>query len=166
METLSSIVKFHRFFDADWLWCLVAMVITTDHKVTIDSQVHATGSRRDKSLSCFVQIYVAPVQIKNGNDALGKAKVRGKWHFWRDIWRNMINEYQSLSNELHNFENITWWLDLWHFSSSSTLWGTLYRSIEFMHFNWSLRNNKTHFSRLSVSLWYIHCTTLMSSNNF
>ena len=28
--------NFHRILDADWLWCLVAMVVTIESKVTID----------------------------------------------------------------------------------------------------------------------------------
>ena len=37
--------NFHRTFDADWLWCLVAMVVTIESKVTINGKFYATGSR-------------------------------------------------------------------------------------------------------------------------
>ena len=35
--------NFHRILDADWLWCLVAMVVTIESKVTINGMFHATG---------------------------------------------------------------------------------------------------------------------------
>ena len=40
--------NFHRIFrslDADWLWCLVAMVVTIESKVTINGKFYATGPR-------------------------------------------------------------------------------------------------------------------------
>ena len=37
--------KFHRILDADWLWCLVAMVVTIESKVTINGKFYATGLR-------------------------------------------------------------------------------------------------------------------------
>ena len=37
--------NFHRILDADWLWCLVAMVVTIESKVTIDGKFYATGPR-------------------------------------------------------------------------------------------------------------------------
>ena len=38
--------NFHRILDADWLWCLVAMVVTTERKVTrVQGKFYATGSR-------------------------------------------------------------------------------------------------------------------------
>ena len=38
--------NFHRILDADWLWCLVAMVVTIESKVTINGKFYATGPRR------------------------------------------------------------------------------------------------------------------------
>ena len=35
--------NFHRILDADWLWCLVAMVVTIESKVTINGNFYATG---------------------------------------------------------------------------------------------------------------------------
>ena len=35
--------NFHRILDADWLWCLVAMVVTIESKVTINGKFYATG---------------------------------------------------------------------------------------------------------------------------
>ena len=35
--------NYHRILDADWLWCLVAMVVTTESKVTINGKFYATG---------------------------------------------------------------------------------------------------------------------------
>ena len=37
--------NFHTILDADWLWCLVAMVVTIQIKVTINSKVYATGAQ-------------------------------------------------------------------------------------------------------------------------
>ena len=37
--------NFHRILDADWLWCLVAMVVTIESKVTINGKFYATGPR-------------------------------------------------------------------------------------------------------------------------
>ena len=36
--------NFHRILDADWLWCLVAMVVTIESKVTINGEFYATGA--------------------------------------------------------------------------------------------------------------------------
>ena len=35
--------NFHRIIDADWLQCLVAMVVTTESKVTINDKFYAMG---------------------------------------------------------------------------------------------------------------------------
>ena len=35
--------NFHIILDADWLWCLVAMVVTIESKVTINGKFYATG---------------------------------------------------------------------------------------------------------------------------
>ena len=35
--------NFHRILDADWLWCLVAMVVTIESKVTINGKFYAIG---------------------------------------------------------------------------------------------------------------------------
>ena len=37
--------KFHWILDADWLWCLVAMVVTIENKLTISDKFYATGPR-------------------------------------------------------------------------------------------------------------------------
>ena len=41
--------NFHRTLDADWLWCLVAMVVTIESKVTINGKFYTTGPRSDKT---------------------------------------------------------------------------------------------------------------------
>ena len=35
--------NYHGIFDADWLWCLVAMVVTIESKVIINGKFYATG---------------------------------------------------------------------------------------------------------------------------
>ena len=35
----------NRILDADWLWCLVAMVVTIKSRVTITGKFYATGPR-------------------------------------------------------------------------------------------------------------------------
>ena len=37
------ITSIYRILDADWLWCLVAMVVTTESKVIINGKFYATG---------------------------------------------------------------------------------------------------------------------------
>ena len=34
-----------EILDADWLWCLVAMVVTIESKVTINGKFYAMGPR-------------------------------------------------------------------------------------------------------------------------
>ena len=36
--------NYHRILDADWLWCLVAMVVTIESKVIINGKFYATGA--------------------------------------------------------------------------------------------------------------------------
>ena len=42
--------NFHRILDADWLWCLVAMVVAIESKVTINGKFYATGPRRQNKV--------------------------------------------------------------------------------------------------------------------
>ena len=35
--------NFYRILHADWLWCLVAMVVTIESKVTINGKFYAIG---------------------------------------------------------------------------------------------------------------------------
>ena len=37
--------NYHRVLDADWLWCLVVMVVTIESEVTINGKFYATGPR-------------------------------------------------------------------------------------------------------------------------
>ena len=37
--------NYHRILDADWLWCLVAMIVTNESKVIINGKFYATGPR-------------------------------------------------------------------------------------------------------------------------
>ena len=39
------ITIYHRILDADWLWCLIAMVVTIESKDTINGKFYATGPR-------------------------------------------------------------------------------------------------------------------------
>ena len=40
------VINFHRTLDSDWLWCLVAMLVTIESKVTTNGKFYATGPRR------------------------------------------------------------------------------------------------------------------------
>ena len=43
-----------RILDADWIWCLVAMVVTIESKVTINGKFYAMRSRLNQGLSYWV----------------------------------------------------------------------------------------------------------------
>ena len=45
-------VNFHKILNADWLWCLVAIVVTIKSKDTINGTFYATGPRCISKCTC------------------------------------------------------------------------------------------------------------------
>ena len=56
---LDFIGNLHRILDADWLWCLLAMVVTIESKVIINGKFHATVPRSIFSAGlhvCYIKL--------------------------------------------------------------------------------------------------------------
>ena len=65
------ITSIYRILDADWLWCLVAMVITIESKVTINGKFYATGPIFFFLHTVIILPLVSLVATNAFNDELG-----------------------------------------------------------------------------------------------